>query len=277
MHPKMWVWLGLCAVLILAAANLAILAAFPVEQQHAQEPVKMVDWIVASAPGLEYRSGSGEMSPVIVYDGKNDSWLLQNDTVRSRALDVGDFNGVDPLSPEGTRYTPDIAIKGDTIGIDFLIENHAREDCAGANLTLTTVVERPNPVTGSPYGELVSSSTPITVPIGDLAAGEWCEVRVTADLPRPGPEEILSLTIGLAAPYTLTTPNGTPVDFDFRRVTVTVLGSNTSWKEEIDPGSTPDPDYNRARLPRGSATFVVMGIDAPEPVPPPTFPTIRAE
>ncbi|MBP7410007.1 hypothetical protein [Methanoculleus sp. 10] len=273
MHSKTWIWVGLGAVLVLAAANLAILAAFPAGQQHVQEPVKMVDWIVVSAPGLEYRSGSGEMSPVIVYDGKNDSWLLQNDTVRSRTLDLGDFNGVDPSSPKGTRYTPDIAIKGDTISIDFLIENRAREDCAGANLTLTTVVERPNPVTGSPYGELVSSSTPITVPIGDLAAGEWCEVRVTADLPRPGPEEILSLTIGLAAPYTITTPNGTPVDFDFRRVTVTVLGSNTSWKEEIEPGSTLDPDYNRARLPGGSAVFIVQGTNA---LPPVTLPTMTA-
>jgi hypothetical protein len=274
MHPKIWIWLGLCAVFILAAANLAILAAFPVEQQHAQEPVKMVDWIVASAPELEYRSDSGEMSLVIVYDGKNDSWLLQNDTVQSQALDIGDFNGVDPSSPERTRYTPDIAIRDDTIGIDFLIENHAREDCAGANLTLTTVVKRPNPVTGSPYGELVSSSAPITVPIGDLAAGEWCEVRVTADLPRPGPEEVLYLMIDLTTPYTFTTPNGTPVDFDFRRVTVTVLGSNTSWKEEIEPGSTPDPDYNRAHLPRGSAVFIVQGTDA---LPPVTLPTMTAE
>ncbi|HNQ32511.1 MAG TPA: hypothetical protein PKJ93_01905, partial [Methanoculleus sp.] len=84
------------------------------------------------------------------------------------------------------------------------------------------------------------------------------------------------LTIDLTAPYTLTAPNGTPVDFDFRRETVTLLGSNTSWKEEIDPGSTPDPDYNRARLPRGSATFIIMGIDRSEPIPPPTFPTLRA-
>jgi hypothetical protein len=57
-------------------------------------------------------------------------------------------------------------------------------------------------------------------------------------------------------------------------VTVTVLGSNTSWKEEIEPGSTPDPDYNRAHLPRGSAVFIVQGTDA---LPPVTLPTMTAE
>ncbi|WP_231476596.1 hypothetical protein [Methanoculleus sp. MH98A] len=36
-------------------------------------------------------------------------------------------------------------------------------------------------------------------------------------------------------------------------------------------GDAIDPDYNRARLPRASATFVVAGKDAPEPVLPPTL------
>jgi len=274
MCSKTWIWVGLAAVLLLVAVNLAILAAFPPGHQHVQEPLKRVNWMMPSGPGFEYRSPYE--SPVIVYDGTNETWQLQNATAWSRPLSLGDRYSLDPAHPEDIRYTPDIAIEGDKISLDFFIRNLVGEDCARADLAVTTGIERLNATTGSPEGNILPGAA-TTLPIGDLAAGQWREVRVTVGLPRPGPDEILSLTIGLAAPYTITTPNGTPVDFDFRRVTVTLLGSNISWKEEIDPGSTPDPDYNRARLPGGSATFVVMGIDAPEPAPLPTFPTIRAE
>lgn len=273
MHSKTWIWLGIGVVLLLAAANLAILAAFPPGQQHVQEPVKRVDWILPFGPGFEYR-GPYE-SPVIAYDGANETWHLRNVTAYNRTINLGDRYSLDPAHPEDIRYTPDVAIEGGQVSLDFFIRNLAGEDCARADLAMTTGTTTLNTTTGSPEGNIPPGAA-TTLPIDDLAAGEWREVRVTADLPRPGQEEVLYLTIDLTAPYTLTTPNGTPVDFDFRRETVTLLGSNTSWKEEIDPGSTPDPDYNRARLPRGSATFIIMGIDRSEPIPPPTFPTLRA-
>ena len=271
MRSKTWIWVGIGAVLLLAAANLTILAAFPPGQQHVQEPVKRVNWILPSGPGFDYR-GPYE-SPVIVYDGMNETWHLQNAAAWSRTILLGDRYSLDPAHPEDIRYTPDIAIEGDKISLDFFVRNLAGENCARADLTVTTEIARLNATTGSAEGDILPGDV-VALSIGNLGAGEWREVRVAADLPRPGPEEVLYLMIGLAAPYTITTPNGTSVDFDFRRKTVTILGSNTSWKEEIDPGSTPDSDYNRARLPGGSATFVVAGIDAPEPVPPPT---IRAE
>ncbi|WP_292519159.1 hypothetical protein [Methanoculleus sp.] len=274
MHPKIWIWVGLGAVLILAAANLAILAAFPPGQQHVQEPLKRADWVLPFGPGFEYRDPYE--SPVIVYDGVDETWHLRNAAAWDRTIFLGDRYSLDPAHPEDIRYAPDIAIESDRISLDFFTRNLAGEDCARADLAVTTGVERLNATTGSPEGDILPGAV-TTLPIDDLAAGEWREVRVTADLPRPGPEEVFYLTIDLAAPYTLTTPNGTPVTFDFRRETVTILGTGTSWKEEPDPGSTPDPDYNRARLPRASATFIVMGRDAPEPVPPPTFPTLRAE
>ena len=271
MRSKTWIWVGIGAVLLLAAANLTILAAFPPGQQHVQEPVKRVNWILPSGPGFDYR-GPYE-SPVIVYDGMNETWHLQNAAAWSRTILLGDRYSLDPAHPEDIQYTPDISVEGGAVSLDFLVRNLAGEDCARADLAVTTGTTTLNIATGSLEGDILPGAA-TTLLIGDLAADEWREVRVTADLPRPGPEEVLYLMIGLAAPYTITTPNGTSVDFDFRRKTVTILGSNTSWKEEIDPGSTPDPDYNRARLPGGSATFVVAGIDAPEPVPPPT---IRAE
>jgi len=267
MHSKTWIWIGLCAVLILVAANLAILAAFPRGHQHVQEPLKRVNWILPFGPGFEYR-GPFE-SPVIVYDRMNETWQLRNATAWNRTIFLGDRYSGDPARPEDIRYTPDIAIEGGKVSLDFFVRNLAGEDCARADLAVATEIASLNATTGSPEGDILFGAT-TTLPVDDLAAGEWREVRVTADLPRPGPEEILSLTIGLAAPDTLTTPNGTPVTFDFRRATIAVLGSNTSWKEEIDPGSTPDPDYNRARLPGASATFVVQGMDAPALIPPPT-------
>lgn len=271
MHSKTWVWLGIGAVLILAAVNLAILTAFPPGHQHMQEPLKRVDWILPFGPGFEYPDPCE--SPIITYDADNETWHLENATAWNRTISLGDRYSLDPARPEDIRYTPDIAIESDRISLDFFIRNLAGEDCARADLAVTTETASLNTTTGSPEGDVLPGAS-TSLPVDDLAAGEWREVRVMADLPQPGPEEVLSLTIGLAAPYTLTTPNGTPIDFDFRRATVTIPGSNTPWKEEIDPGSTPDPNLNRDRLPGGSATFVVVGIGAPEPVPPPT---LRAE
>ena len=70
------------------------------------------------------------------------------------------------------------------------------------------------------------------------------------------------MTVDLTAPYAFTTPNGTPTAFDLRMTSIT----------DSDPTPSdyaPDLDYTRVRLPRASATFIVTGIDAPEPVPPP--------
>ncbi|NMA10014.1 MAG: hypothetical protein GX932_03200 [Methanomicrobiales archaeon] len=265
MCSKMWVWLGIGVVLILAAANLAILAAFPPGHQHVQEPLKRVEWILPFGPGFEYR-GPYE-SPLIVYDGTNETWHLQNATAWNRTISLDDRYSLDPAHPEDIRYTPDIAIEGDKISLDFFVRNLAGEDCARADLTVTTGIERLNATTGSPEGDVLRNAMTM-LPVNDLAAGEWREVRVTADLPRPGPEELLYLTIDLAAPYTLTTPNGTSVTFDPREMSSVVSGPSHTG------GGTNDPRYNRAHLPRASATFVVAGRDVPELIPPPT---IRAE
>jgi hypothetical protein len=250
----MWMWVGIGVVLVLAAANIAIFAAFPPGQQHVQEPVKMVDWMLPFGPGFEYRSSYE--SPVIVYDRMNETWYLKNATAWNRTIFLGDRYSLDPAHPEGIRYTPDIAIKGDKISLDFFVRNLAGEDCAHADLTVTMETASLNATTGSPEGDIFPGAM-TTLPVDDLAAGEWREVRVTADLPRPGPEEVLSLTIGLAAPYTLTTPNGTPIIFDLREMSSVISGST--------------PTGDSPRLPRASATFVVAGKDAPEPVLPPTL------
>ncbi|MCM2465186.1 hypothetical protein [Methanoculleus oceani] len=265
MHSKTWIWLGIGAVLILAAANLAILAAFPPGQQHVQEPLKRVNWILPFGPGFEYRDPYE--SPVIVYDGMNETWRLQNAAAWNRTIALDDRYSLDPARPEDIRYTPDIAIEDGKISLDFFVRNLASEDCARADLAVTTEITRLNATMGSPEGDILSGAA-TALPIGDLAAGEWREVRVAADLPRPGPEELLYLTIGLAAPHNLMAPNGTSVAFDLRGMSSVVSGPIPTC------GDTIDPDYNRARLPRASAAFVVAGRDAPEPAPPLT---IRAE
>ncbi|MDV2480978.1 hypothetical protein F8E02_02935 [Methanoculleus sp. Wushi-C6] len=268
MHSKVWVWLGFGAVLVLAVASLAILAAFPADQ-HTQEPVKRVDWILPFGPGFDYR-GPGE-SLVIVYDADSETWHLKDATTWNRTISLGDRYSLDPAHPEDIRYTPDTLVEGDKISLNFFVRNLAGEDCAHADLAVTTEVASLNAATGSPEGDILPGAV-IALSIDDLAAGEWREVRVTADLPRHAPEEVLSLTIGLAAPYTFTAPNGTPITFDFWRMNVVSgPGPASTSGDVVDPGYTPDPDYNRARLPMGSATFVVAGIDAPEPVPRPTL------
>ncbi len=262
MHSKTWIWLGIGAVIILAAVNLAILTAFPPGQQHVQEPLKRVNWILPFGPGFEYPDPCE--SPVITYDADNETWHLENATAWNRTIFLGDRYSLDPAHPEDIRYTPDIAIKGDKISLDFFVRNLAGENCAHADLTVTMETASLNATTGSPEGDVLPGAM-TTLPVDDLAAGEWREVRVTADLPRLGPEEVLPLTIGLAAPYTLTTPNGTPIICDLREMSSVVSGPTLTGGDAIDP------DYNRARLPRASATFVVAGKDAPEPVLPPTL------
>ncbi|WP_054847599.1 hypothetical protein [Methanoculleus chikugoensis] len=243
MHSKTWIWLGIGAVLILAAVNLAILAAFPPPgQQHVQEPLKRVNWILPFGPGgFEYPDPCE--SPIITYDADNETWHLENATAWNRTISLGgDRYSLDPARPEDIRYTPDIAIESDRISLDFFIRNLAGEDCARADLAVTTETASLNTTTGSPEGDVLPPGASTSLPVDDLAAGEWREVRVMADLPQPGPEEVLSLTIGLAAPpYTLTTPpNGTPIDFDFRRATVTIPGSNTPpGKKRSTPPALP--------------------------------------
>ncbi|MFA7073451.1 MAG: hypothetical protein WC138_13220, partial [Methanoculleus sp.] len=114
--------------------------------------------------------------------------------------------------------------------------------------------------TGFPTGDILPGIA-TTLPIDNLAAGEWREVRVTADLPRPG-QEVLYMTVDLTAPYAFTTPNGTPIAFDLRMTSI-------ADSDPTPSDDAPDLDYTRVRLPRASATFIVTEIDAPEPVPPP--------
>ncbi|MCE5338189.1 MAG: hypothetical protein LLF90_05830 [Methanomicrobiaceae archaeon] len=122
---------------------------------------------------------------------------------------------------------------------------------------MTTGTESLNATTGSPEGDILPGIA-TTLPIDNLAEGEWREVRVTADLPRPGLEELLYLTISLAAPYTITTPNGAPVTFDFRR-------------ERDRPRLRPGPQLQQGPSSPCVGGFIVAGRDAPELVPPPTL------
>ncbi len=242
------------AVVIVVAANLVILTAFPPDVQHQQEPVCRETWIHAGAPWFRY----GSESATIVHAGENDTWLLQDTGAWNRAIDLGIDYSTEPARPEEIWYTRDIAIEGGTIGLDFFVRNFAGKDCAHADFALTTEVEHLNATTGSPEGDTIITGAPAVVPVDDLANGEWREVRAVADLPRPKPEEILLFSITLTAPCTFTTQNGTTLTYNPDLVTVIEHGS-ISRVEEI----ARDPRYVVERLPRGnSATFIVQGTDA---------------
>jgi len=263
----MWVRIGCfaIAVVIFVAVCLAILTAFPPNVHHQQEPIKRVNWIHAGAPGLRYYDPSG--SAVIVYDGENDTWLLQDAVAWNRAIDLGADYSTEPAHPEEIRYTRDIAIEGDTIGLDFFVRNFAGEECAHADFALTTEVGHLNATTGSMAGDNIITAAPSVVPVDGLANEEWREMRAVADLPRPKPEEILLFSITLAAPATLTTPNGTTLTYNPNLVTVIEHGYISRVEESVC-----DPWYAGACLPRGnSATFIVQGTDVLEIGPQPTL------
>ncbi|MDN7024771.1 hypothetical protein FGU65_07710 [Methanoculleus sp. FWC-SCC1] len=265
MTRKTWVRIGFVAIVIVVAANLAILTAFPPDVQHRQEPINRVNWILVSAPGLDYRYPSE--SATIVYDVENDTWLLQDAAAWDRAIDLGVDYSTEPARPEEIRYTRDIAIEGGRIDLDFFVRNFAGEDCAHADFALTTEVGHLNTTTGSMEGDTIITGAPAVVPVDDLANGEWREVRVAADLPRPKQEEILLFSITLTTPCTFTTQNGTTLTYNPNLVTVIEHGS-VSRVEEV----ARDPGYVVERLPRGnSATFIVQGTDAPGIGPLPTM------
>jgi hypothetical protein len=246
------------AVVIVVAVNLAIFTAFPPDVQHREEPITRETWLHAGAPGL---------SATIVHDGENDTWLLQDAGAWNRAIDLGVDYSAEPARPEEIWYTCDIAIEGGAIGLDFFVRNFAGEDCAHADFALTTEVEHLNATTGPMEGDAIITGAPAVVPVDDLANGEWREVRVAADLPRPKPEEILLFSITLTAPCTFTTQNGTTLTYNPNLVTVIEHGSITRIEEIAR-----DPGYVVQRLPRGnSATFIVQGTDAPGIGPLPTL------
>ena len=89
MTAKKWIlWIGLGAFLAVLI-GFAVIAASPqvqqyiMEKQHVPETLYRLAWIMVSAPGLDYRYipvKNIQDIPVIVYDGKNDTWLPQSDT-----------------------------------------------------------------------------------------------------------------------------------------------------------------------------------------------------
>lgn len=207
--------------------------------------------------GVFNKTGSAE-SATIAYDGENDTWMLQ-DAAWKRTIDLGIDYSTGPARPEEIRYTRNIAIEGGAIGLDFFVRNFAGEDCAHADFAMTTEVEHLNATTGSMEGDTIITSVPSVVPVDDLANGQWREVRVQADLPRPKPEAILLFSITLTAPCTFTTQNGTILTYNPNLVTVIEHGY-ISRVEEI----ARDPGYVVKHPPqRDSATFIVQGTDAP--------------
>ncbi len=200
-----------------------------------QEPLKRVNWILPFGLDHEY-SGPPYEKPVIIYDEVEGTWQIQDEERWNRAIFVGDRYSNNMSDPEDIWYTPDIAVEGNNLSIDFFVWNGAGEDCASADLNMTTQAENLNNVTGSLEGPELPVYTTEAY-ISNLSAGESGEVRVTAKLLEPGPKKILQLRITLFAPYTFTTKNDT---------------SRT---------------YGSARLPRSSAIFVIKTKDAPELVP----------
>ncbi|MDO9325255.1 MAG: hypothetical protein Q7T80_09905 [Methanoregula sp.] len=198
----------------------------------------MTYWILAS--GLERGPYAFEY-PVIIYDNETGGiWQIRDKDRLNNAIIIEDRSRNNQSSLGGYIYTPDVTIEGNTITLDFLVWNGAREDCTSAVLNMTTGYETFNEETGSPEGSSYTG-TATQVYIHNLSSGESKEVRVTADLPEPDLVKKLRLTITLKSPEAFMTQTGTL------------------------------RTYDPIRLPQGTATFILKAKDAPELVPVPTF------
>jgi hypothetical protein len=242
MNSRHLVWLTLiAAIIILFSINYTLLVVLPTAHEHPREQLKMTEWILPSGP--ETFGRDPYESPVIVYDNENKSiWQVQDIDRWNKAIFVGDHINSNLSSPENLWYSPDIAIEGNNISLDFFVWNGAGYNCNSAFLNLTTEYEDLNNVSGSPEGE-IQPGIPSRLNIRNLSEGESTEVRVTTSLPQPGLDKILRLTITLMAPDIITSENGTT------------------------------HVYDRDSLPRGTAVFVIKSRDAADFIP---APTIRA-
>lgn len=240
MKSRIFIWLVLIvSIIFLFSINYVLLVVLPAQHEHPREQLKMMEWILPSGPktfGMDPNA-----NPVIVYDSENKSiWQVQDTDQWSKEIFVGDYLNSNQSSPENLWYSPDIAIEGNNISLDFFVWNRAGYNCNSAFLNLTTEYEYLNEVSGSPEGE-IQSGIPSRLSIRNLSDGDFTEVRGTTILPKPSPEKILRLTITLMAPDNITSENGTFYVDD------------------------------RDRLPRGTAIFVIKSRDAPDLVPKPTF------
>lgn len=207
-----------------------------------QEPLKITRWIIPFSLG---NGGPNYELPVIIYDeDKGGSWQIQDEDRWNTATDVGDHFSTNMSHPEVIWYTPDIAVEGNNLSIDFFVFNRAENDCESAILNMTSRTIDLNKTTGSPGG-LFESVITKDVHIGNIPSGKSDEVRVTTELLKPGKEEIRCLTIKMRAPYTFTGKN------------------STSYTYYSNPGG----------IPRGAVKFIIKGKEAPELEP---GPTIRA-
>ncbi len=244
---KKWVWIGVGTMaIVLVAASLAMYGPFR-EGLQDKEPLNRVDWLLPFGTGFEHSGLYG--SPVIVYDQADRTWRLQGDPEWNRAVFLGDRYSEDPSIPEDIWYTPDIAVEDGRLILDFFVWNGAGVDCARADFAMTTATWD---ASAGPSDDALISGAPVPVPVMDLPAGEWREVRVAADLPVPGPDDAVLLTISLTAPDTLTTQEGSFLSFGPPRVTVIGQGTVASGegRDTVDSGAIPDQAGASARLPR---------------------------
>jgi len=240
MKSRIFIWLVLIvSIILLFSINYVLLVVLPAQHEHPREQLKMTEWILPSGPkalGVDPYE-----NPVIVYDPENKStWQVQDIDRWNRAIFVEDRINSNLSSPENLWYSPDIAIEGNNISLDFFVRNRAGYKCNSAFLNLTTEYEYLNEVSGSPEGEIQSGDSS-QLNIRNLSEGESTEVRVTAILPQPAPKKILRLRITLMPPDIIISENGT------------------------------SHEYDRDRLPRGTAVFVIKSRAAPDLVPAPTF------
>jgi len=243
MHSKLWTCLALIATIILFfSANYFIVSEFNLKSNHIQEPIKIHRWIIPYSLG--YYGGPDYDLPVIIYDEDKGGWQIRDEDRWNTATDIGDHFSTNLSHPEVIWYTPDMAVEGNNLSIDFFVFNRAENDCESAVLNMTSRTVDQNKTPGSPGGPFESVITK-NVHIGNIPAGKSDEVRIVTELLKPGKEEIRSLTIKMRAPYTFTGKN------------------NTSYTYYSNSGEVLS----------GAVEFIIKGKDAPELEP---GPTIRA-
>lgn len=231
MNSRHRIWLTLIFVIILLfSLDYILLAVLPTAHEHPREQLKTTNWILPFGPkafGMDPYE-----NPVIVYDPENKStWWVQDIIRWNRAIFTGDSTNINLSSPENLWYSPDIAIEGNNISLDFFVRNSADYKCNSAFLNLTTEYEYLNETSGSPEGE-IQQGIPSRLNIRNLSNGDFTEVRVTTLLPQPGPKKIVRLTITLVAPDVIISENGT------------------------------SHVYEGNRLPRGTAVFLIKSREA---------------
>ncbi|MBP2133872.1 hypothetical protein J2128_001826 [Methanomicrobium sp. W14] len=193
------------AVITIVLVNILILTAQD-NNQYNSEPLSRPEWFAPYGLIIE---DEDVIFPVITYDNTSGSFIVVNQEKCNIPVYVENLFSKDLSDPDNREnlwYTPNISIKNNKLGIDYLIYDGTGVDCGYAEFNVTlkayeiksNCIDAGNVITG-PDIDYDDGLTVYTgrINVSDLKNGEYREYRIISDLFMPNSKKsyLLELTV----------------------------------------------------------------------------------